>query len=164
MKKSKKILLEIGPGFTPVALKHKAKQRVMVDRIRFPKNYEEQKASQETGRTAEMVLGDIKQLPFRNEAFSRVEARMMNELYGRKYEEVIRNIREVRRVMKKGGVITISAENPYCDNIEKSFTNEGFVLIRQQKLEGKFHDTAWERAASFWKEMRPGKRFWFKKL
>jgi len=168
MVKRNRILLEIGPGYSPVALKHKAKQRIMLDVDRENLKHCRKLAKYANlgaGKKAEVVQGALQHLPFADESFSRVEARMVPQLYSIRKETSLKNIDEVKRVIKKGGVITISAESPFYKKVKKDFTKQGFVLIRQQPLEGRLHDTEFEGGGVEYggKLTHLGKRFWFKK-
>lgn len=145
-------LLEIGPSASPVAFQHKNVERILLDQNRY--SLETIKKSHRNKNGAHYIQADLEQMPIKKGKIAYAEARMVPPYYDPdaqriahfnfpqklKDREIKANIRELGRTMKKGGVVTISFEDPDKDRyskVKRLFEETGFSLIGNAGLSGR---------------------------
>jgi ubiquinone/menaquinone biosynthesis C-methylase UbiE len=128
----KKIMLEIGPGWSPAAMKQEGYRRILVD-----SDADTLKSLQlRYGTKAEYVKADVKALPFKDKLASKIEARMM-EWYCLEEPLLERSVGEMRRVLKDKGVVTLTVawkDPQHYESLKEAFKKQGFELVEEKEM------------------------------
>lgn len=121
----RKVLLEIGPGWSPVAFQHKGHDRVFLSVAKGDVFYLKDKY----GKRAHYVLGDVEKLPIKQGAASRIEARMVNAIYGESPETAEKMLVGLNKALKKGKTLTLSMEHLDAGDSRRALGKGGFDLL-----------------------------------
>lgn len=128
----KRVLLEIGPGWSPASMGRKGYRRILVD-----SDANALRSLQLAyGPKAEYIKADVRALPFKDKLASKIEARMP-EWYCFEEPMLERTVGEIRRVLKDRGVITITMEwkDPqHYESLKEAFRRQGFELVEEKEM------------------------------
>ena len=139
-RKPKRVLLEIGPGTSPITQRYHGKTKILLDSdlgVLEMLAFKHRKLP--AGRKPLLVKADAKRLPLRASSVGRIEYRLMHSGPG----DAENVAREAQRVLANNGTVTISVGGNQREKIEKAFEKQGFKLVKAF-APSEEQRTAWE--------------------
>ena len=139
-------ILEIGPGTTPVATHYKtSKKKIFLDQMPWVLRELKKKTK---GEKVKFIPGKSTHINVKDKSITRVECRMA--LAERGSKKVAKTIKEIYRVLKPKGIVSISVQDFFKDAIINAFKNAGFSVKKVTPITAEtmglfLKGTFWER-------------------
>ena len=123
-KRKLKFSLEIGPGDSPVTLRKKNRESIMLDNNLSELKYIGLRSD------ANLLLADASHIPLKKESVSEIDCRMFPAFEFFDLKDAEKMVREAKRALKERGTFTLSVPDYEVSRTKKLMVKNGFELSK----------------------------------